>query len=144
MVCKASSFDRGMLSKWPICHHATREAFVNFLLLPHLLLEAQSWLQEGECDKTSTVGFLPLIPLQITISPAMLTMREQPPGSFRVVSLKSGDQRLRSCGYMANVCLRHSLLPSISQTCILIAGSGKSVLWLVASLWLLNWFAEVR
>jgi hypothetical protein len=73
----------------------------------------------------------------------MLTMRERLPGSFRVVCLKSGDQRLRSCGYMANVCFRHSLQPSTSQTCIFIAGSGKSVLWLVAPLWLSKWLAEV-
>jgi len=35
-----------------------------------------------------------------------------------------------------------TLQPSTSQTCIIIAGSGKSVLWLVASLWLLKWLAE--
>jgi hypothetical protein len=91
-----------------------RERFCNkrsvrhFLLLPHILLEAQSLLQESKCDETSTVGFLPLIPQRIITSPATLTMREQPPGSFRVVYLKSGNQRLRSCGYMANVCFRHS------------------------------------
>jgi len=100
-------------------------------------------LQESKCDKTSTVGFLPLIPQRIIISPATLTMREQPPGSFRVVCFKSGDRRLRSCGYMANVCFRHSLQPSTSQTCILAAGSGKSVLWLVISLLLLKWLAEI-
>jgi hypothetical protein len=81
----------------------------HFLLLLHLLLEAQSCLQESKCDKTSIVGFLPLIPQRIITSPATFTMREQPRGSFRVVCLKSGDQRLRSCGYMANVCFRHSL-----------------------------------
>jgi hypothetical protein len=106
----------------------------HFLLLPHLLLETQSWSQESKC----AVGFLPLILQRVITSPATLTMREQPPGSFRVVCLKSGDQRLRSCGYMANVCFLHSLQPSTSQTCILVAGSGKSVLWLVASLWLLK------
>ena len=103
-------------------------------LMPHLLLKAQSWLQERKCDNTSTVGFLPLIPQRIMILPATPTIREQPAGSFRVVCLKSGDQPLRSCGYMANVCFRHSLHPSISQICILVAGSGKSVLWLVSSL----------
>ena len=76
------------------------------------------------------------------MSHAKLTMRERLPGSFRVVCLKSGDQRLRSCGYMANVCFRHSLQPSTTQTCILIAGSGKSVLWLVASPWLSQCLAE--
>ena len=34
-------------------------------------------------------------------------------------------------------------LPDPSQICIFAAGSGKSVLWLVASLLLLNWLAEV-
>ncbi len=150
MVCKASSFDRAMLSKWSICQMTKRqEQSCNkrsvrfFFLLPHLLLEAQSWLQESKCDKTSTVGFLPLIPQRIITLPARLTMREQPPGSFGAVGLKSGDQRLRSCGYMANVGFRHSLQPSTSQTCILAVGSGKSVLWLVASLWSSKWLAEV-
>ncbi len=69
----------------------------------------------------------------------MLTMREQPPGSLVVVLLKGGGRLLHSCGYMAKVRSHHSLLLSTSQTCILVAGSGKSVLWLVASLLLLNW-----
>jgi hypothetical protein len=103
---------------------------------PTTFYEAQSCLQESKCDKTSTAGFLPLIPQRIIISPATLTMMEQPPGSFGAACLKSGDQRLRSCGYMANVCFRHSLQLTTSYTYILIAGSGKSVLWLVTSLWL--------
>ena len=65
---------------------------------------------------------------------AMLTMREQPPGSFTVVFLKNGGQLLHSCGYMANVRSCHSLEFSVSQTRIIAAGSGKSVLWLVISL----------
>ena len=44
---------------------------------------------------------------------------------------------------MANVCSCHSLQPSTTQTCIIIAGSGKSVLWLVVSPWLSKWLAEV-
>jgi len=120
-----------------------RRSVRHLSLLPHLLLEAQSWLQESKCDKTSTAGFLPLIPQPIIILLATLTMREQPPGSFKVVCLDSGDQHPRSCGYMANVCFRHSLRPSTSQTIVLVAGSGKSVLWLVASLWLLKWLTEV-
>jgi len=82
----------------------------NFLLLPHFLLEAQSWLQESKCDKTSTVGFLPLIPQRIITLHATLTMTEQPPGSSRAVCLKSGDRPLRSCGYMANVCFLRSIV----------------------------------
>jgi hypothetical protein len=66
------------------------------------------------------------------------TMREQPPGSFMVVFLKNGSQLLRSCGYMANVRSRHSLSFSTSQAYILVAGSGKSVLWLVISILLLK------
>ncbi len=112
----------------------------HFSLLPHLLLDAQSWLQESKRDKTSTVGFLPLIPQQIMKLLATPTLREQRPGSFKVVFLKNGGQLLRSCGYMANVRSCHSLALSTSQTCILVAGSGKSVLWLVTSLLLLKWF----
>jgi hypothetical protein len=66
------------------------------------------------------------------------TMKEQPPGSFMVVFLKNGSRLLRSCGYMANVRSSLSLSLSTSQACILVAGSGKSVLWLVISLLLLN------
>jgi hypothetical protein len=44
---------------------------------------------------------------------------------------------------MANVRSCHSLALSTSQVCILVAGSGKSVLWLVISLLLLKWLAEV-
>ncbi len=69
---------------------------------------------------------------------ATLTMREQPPGSFEVIFLKSGGRLLRSCGYMANVCFCYSLALSTSHICILVAGSGKSVLWFVTSLLLLN------
>jgi hypothetical protein len=143
MVCKASSFDRAVLSKWSVCQMIKRQEQLynkrsvrHFSLLPRLLREVQSWLQESKCDKTCTAGFLPLIPQRIITSPATLTMREQPPGSFRVVCLKSGDQRPRCCGFMANVCLRPPLQLSASQTCFLVAGSGKSVLWLVAFLWL--------
>ena len=60
-----------------------------------------------------------------------------------VVFLKNGDQLLRSCGYMANVRSCHFVVLSTSQVCILVAGSGKSVLWLVLSLLLLKWSAEV-
>jgi len=74
---------------------------------------------------------------------AKLTMREQPPGSFMVVFLKNGGQLLPSCGFMANVRSCHSLPLSTSHTGILLAGSGKSVLWLVTSLFLLKWLAEV-
>ena len=70
-------------------------------------------------------------------------MREQLPGSLVVVLLKGGGRLLHSCGYMARVRSHYSLPLSTSQTCILVAGSGKSVLWLVASLLLLNWWAEV-
>jgi hypothetical protein len=110
-----------------------------YLLLPRPLLGAQSWLQESECDETSTVGFLPWIPQQIMKLLPMLTMTEQPPGSFKVVFFKNGSQLLRSCGYMANVRSCHSLALRTSQACILVAGSGKSVLWLVISLLLLKW-----
>src|ERR1700751_3205204 len=74
---------------------------------------------------------------------ATLTMREQPPGSFKVVPLKNGGQLHRSCGYMANVRSCHSLALSTSQACIFVAGSGKSVLWLVTSLLLSKWLTEV-
>jgi len=62
-----------------------------------------------------------------------------------VVFLKNGGQLLRSCGYMANVRSCHSLALSNSQACILVtvAGSGKSVLWLVIPLLLLKWLSEV-
>jgi hypothetical protein len=134
-----------------LCHQMTRrqEQFCNkrsvrhFSLLPHTLLDAQSWSQERKCGKTSTVGFLPWIPQQTMKLLATLTMREQPPGSFKVVFLKNGGQLLRSCGYMENVCSCHSLVLSTSQTCILVAGSGKSVLWLVTSLLVLKWLTEV-
>ena len=117
----------------------------SFLLLPHLFsrLSHGQWAQESKHDETSTVGFLPLILQQTMRLLAMLTMREQPRGSFMVVFLKSGGRLLRSCGYMANVRSCHSLAFSTSQACILVAGSGKSVLWLVISLLLLNWLAEV-
>ena len=103
-----------------------------------LLLEAQSWSQESKCDKTSTIGFLPRIPQQIMKLLSIRTMMEQPPGSFMVVFLKNGGQLLRYCGYMANVRTCHTLALSTSQACILVAGSGKSVLWLVISLLLLK------
>ena len=89
-------------------HFCSKRSVRHLVLLPHLSLEAQPWLQESKCDKTFIVGFLPLIPQQIIMSPATPTMREQPPGSFKVVCLKNGDRRLLSCGYMANVCFRHS------------------------------------
>jgi len=60
---------------------------------------------------------------------AMLTMMEQPPGSFMVAFSKNGGQLPRSCGYMANVRSCRSLTLSTSQACILVVGSGKSVLW---------------
>ena len=52
----------------------------------------------------------------------MLTMREQPPGSFMVVFLKNGGQLLPSCGYTANVRSCHSLALSTSQVCISCSG----------------------
>jgi NACHT domain len=44
---------------------------------------------------------------------------------------------------MANVRPCHPLALSTSHACILVAGSGKSVLWLVISLLLLKWLVEV-
>jgi len=44
---------------------------------------------------------------------------------------------------MENVRSRHFPPLSNSQTCIIVAGSGKSVLWSVASLLLLKWLAEI-
>ena len=75
---------------------------------------------------------------------AMLTMTEQPPGSFVVVFLKDGGRPLHSCGYMANVSFFHSLASSTSKACIFVAGSGKSVLWLVMSLLLLRYWLKLR
>src|SRR6266849_4737563 len=71
--------------------------------LATVLLDAQSWSQEGKCDRTSAGGYLPPIPQLITTSRAKLTTRELPVGSSKVVSSTSGGRVLRSCGYMANV-----------------------------------------
>src|ERR1700677_2861937 len=123
-----------MLSKRSICQMTKRQeqscnkrGVRHFLLLPHLFFETYSWSQESKRDETSTAGFLPWILQQTMKLLTMLTMTEQPPGSFKVIFLKNGGQLLRSCGYMANVRSCHSLSPSTSQACILVAGSGKSV-----------------
>jgi hypothetical protein len=135
-TCCSNGLYRQMTNKQEqICNERSVR---QFSLLPHLLLEAQSWLQESKSDKTSTAGFLPWTPQQIMKLLATPTMKEQPPGSFMVVFLKNGGQLLRSCGYMASVRSCLSLSFSTSQAYILIAGSGKSVLWLVISLLLLK------
>jgi hypothetical protein len=74
---------------------------------------------------------------------ANLTTRERLLGSFRVVLPRNGSRLLRSYGYMANVRSLRPLVYSTPQICIFIAGSGKSVLWFVASLLSLKRLAEV-
>ncbi len=74
----------------------------------------------------------------------MLTMRERLLGFFKVVSIQNGGRLLHSCGFMANVRSLHSLHPNTSLTCILIAGSGKSVLWFVAFPLFLKYWLKLR
>jgi hypothetical protein len=74
----------------------------------------------------------------------MLTMRERLLGFFKVVSIQNGGQLPHSCGFMANVHSLHSLHLNTSLTCILTAGSGKSVLWFVDFLLFLKYWLKLR
>jgi hypothetical protein len=65
-------------------------------------------------------------------------MKEQPPGSFRVVFLKNGDQRLRSCGYMASVRSFSLYQPSTSQDLYSYSGLRQECALVSNSLWLLK------
>ena len=87
--------------------------------------------QRTSYKRNYKIGFLPRIPLQITISHARPTTRERHPGFSKAVFSNSGSRRLLFCGSMENVRPFRSLLFDIPLTTIFAAGSGKSVLWFV-------------
>ena len=72
----------------------------------------------------------------------MSITREQQTGSSKAKSLKNGEPLPLSCGYTGNVG-SYPLSRCTLQTYILIAGSGKSIMWFVNSLLLFPKLAKI-
>jgi hypothetical protein len=105
------------------------EAFVYPL---SLLVYAYKPMQGTSGDRTSESGSHLLIHPQITLSPAAPSTRDQQSGSSEVVFSKNGSPSGPCCGFMASV--RHPILPRYTvMRLVIVAGSGKSVLWCAVS-----------
>ena len=67
-------------------------------------VQAQSHFQGVNCNRTFIDGSLHQIRLRVTILHVVFIIREQPIGSFKVVSLESGKQLVPYCGFTESVC----------------------------------------
>jgi len=86
-------------------------------------VQAQSFFQGANCDRTFKDGSLHQIHLRITILHVVFVIREQQIGSLKVVSLGSGDQLVPYCGFTESVCsLYHFNL-------LLLTAMTRSGLW---------------
>ena len=66
-------------------------------------VQAQSFFQGVNCDRTFIDGSLHQIHLRITILHVVLAIREQRTGSLKVVSSEDGNQLVPYCGFMESV-----------------------------------------
>ena len=104
---------------------------LSFLIQSPCVLEAQSSTQLNRCDKTFEGGSRLRILHQITTSHAAFITGPQQPGSFRAVYTRNGSQLLHSYGSMVNVRSSLFALALHPRSPVLIAGSGKTILWFV-------------
>ena len=103
----------------------------NFIVLTMEPYMSYTSLQKTNCGRTSTNGSPHRIhQLTITLRVIPITRRRQP-GSFEAAFSGNGNQQLRCFGFMENV----STLPLLTLYRLMrslnVAGSGKSILWLV-------------
>ena len=77
--------------------------------------QAQPHFQGAKRDKTFIDGSLHQIPLRITILHVVLIIREQPIGSFKVVSLEGGKQLVLYCGFTESVRSLYHFLPTATD-----------------------------
>jgi hypothetical protein len=86
--------------------------------------------QKTSCGRTSTNGSPHQIRRLIITLRAVLITRRWQPGSFKAAFSGNGNQQARFFGFMGNV-RTVPLLTRLPSDDIFIAGSGKSILWLV-------------
>src|SRR5258708_39602134 len=107
--------------KGKVCH----------LISSVLAMEPYPIFQGTNCGRTLTNGLPHRTCRRTTTLHVVLITRNQQRGSFKAGSIRNGGQQAHFFGSMENVCtllfpIRFSLIPSC-----LVAGSGKSVIWLV-------------
>ena len=94
-------------------------------------LVSSTCLQGINRERASENGYPLRIHQQITTSRAIFTLEELPSGSSNAVCLANGSRLALYCGSMANVRSSNSSTIGSSSPSTFLAGSGKTILWLV-------------